>query len=136
MKKSLIQKIKTSAMTTAAALISGTLLISANLFADEAKIVDAKIQAANGENMFQIDVTIKHLDEGWDHYANQWDILDEKGELIGSRVLHHPHENEQPFTRSLSLVIPAQVTTVTIVAHDSVHADNPETMELAVPGRE
>lgn len=136
MNKLLTKKFRTSATATFTALISGIFLCAASLHADEAKIIDAKIQAAGGDNMFRVDVTIKHADTGWDHYANQWDILDENGELLGSRVLHHPHENEQPFTRSLSLMIPAQVTTVTIIAHDSVHEDNPETRELTVPGRQ
>lgn len=136
MNKPINQKIKVFSTTAFRALIAGLFVFSASLHADEAAIVEAKIQATGGENMFRIDVTIKHADAGWDHYANQWDILDENGDLLGSRVLHHPHDNEQPFTRSLSLMIPASVTMVTIVAHDSVHKDNPETMALAVPGRQ
>ncbi|MCP4426234.1 MAG: hypothetical protein GY803_17220, partial [Chloroflexi bacterium] len=38
-----------------------------------------------------------------------------------TRLLLHPHETEQPFTRSQSgLVIPADVTYVTVRAHDLV----------------
>lgn len=38
-----------------------------------------------------------------------------------SRLLLHPHENEQPFTRSQSgIVIPAGVTQVRVRAHDLV----------------
>lgn len=135
MHRSLILRLKACTTASITALITTVFLTFSIAQSDEAQIIDAKIKAASGENMFRIDVTIKHADEGWDHYANQWDILDSKGKLLGSRVLHHPHENEQPFTRSLSLKIPAHVTTLTIVAHDSVHKDNPVTMELAVPGR-
>lgn len=119
----------------ASTLLSTIVFTATNLQANDASIVDAKIKASGGENMFRIDVTIEHADEGWDHYANRWDVLDEKGTLLGSRVLHHPHENEQPFTRSLSLAIPPEVKEVTIVASDSVHGDNTETMQLAVPDR-
>jgi len=36
-------------------------------------------------------------------------------------LLLHPHENEQPFTRSQSNIeIPADVTTVTVRAHDLI----------------
>ena len=45
-------------------------------------------------------VTLKHGDEGWDHYANQWDVMTMDGKLLKSRVLYHPHVDEQPFTRS------------------------------------
>ena len=116
-------------------LLSAIVFTTTGLHANDASIVDAKIRASGGENMFRIDVTIKHADEGWDHYANRWDVLDENGILLGSRVLHHPHENEQPFTRSLSLTIPPGVKEITIVASDSVHGDNAETMQLAVPDR-
>ena len=38
-----------------------------------------------------------------------------------TRLLLHPHETEQPFTRSQSnLTIPAEVTQVTVRAHDLV----------------
>lgn len=135
MVKLMINRLNTCTKAAITFAIGSLFLISSSVVADEAKIVDAKISASGGENSFRIDVTIKHADTGWDHYANQWDILDEQGELLGTRVLHHPHENEQPFTRSLSLEIPPQVVTVTVVAHDSVHKDNPDTMQLAVPGR-
>ena len=45
-----------------------------------------------------------------------------KKELIAKRVLHHPHVNEQPFTRSISNVkIPEKTKSVIIRAHDLVH---------------
>ena len=113
--------------------ITALLFYSGQLLANDAMIVDAKILPGGGKRQFQIHVTLKHADTGWDHYANRWDVLDQDGNLLGSRTLHHPHVNEQPFTRSLSLTIPAGITRVTIVASDSVHGDNDETFELEVP---
>ncbi len=89
-------------------------------YAGEADVVDVKVRH-NGGNSFQIITTLKHADTGWDHYANAWEILDEKGNVIGKRVLHHPHVNEQPFTRSHTLDIPASVKKITIRGVDSVH---------------
>ena len=67
-------------------------------------------------------MTVRHADTGWDHYANRWDVLAPDGTILGTRTLFHPHENEQPFTRSLTGVsIPDGVTSVTIRAHDSLH---------------
>ena len=50
----------------------------------------------------RLDVTLRHPDTGWDHYADGWEVLDENGNRLGYRKLQHPHVDEQPFTRSLS----------------------------------
>ncbi len=100
--------------------------------ANDVKIVDVAIQPA-GNNQYRVSVTLLHEDTGWEHYANRWDVLNEQGELLGSRTLAHPHVNEQPFTRSLTLQIPSNVKTLTIVAGDSVHGDSAETVTIAMP---
>ncbi|MEM6676367.1 MAG: hypothetical protein AAF675_00690 [Pseudomonadota bacterium] len=67
-------------------------------------------------------VTVEHADTGWDHYADAWRVVGPDGTVFGTRVLAHPHVNEQPFTRSLSGVsIPTSVERVRIEGHDSVH---------------
>lgn len=66
---------------------------------------------------WRIDVTLRHPDSGWDHYADGWEVLDEHGSRIGFRKLMHPHVDEQPFTRSLvNLMIPDGVRTIYIRA--------------------
>jgi len=47
--------------------------------------------------------TLTHPDTGWDHYADGWEVQDQDGNRLGLRFLTHPHVNEQPFTRSLTL---------------------------------
>ena len=67
--------------------------------ADAPEIVAA---SANRVGMgWRIDVTLKHPDTGWDHYADGWEVLDKDGNRLGYRELMHPHVDEQPFTRSL-----------------------------------
>ncbi|GAA6209962.1 hypothetical protein NBRC116601_32550 [Cognatishimia sp. WU-CL00825] len=62
-------------------------------------------------------VTLQHADTGWDHYANGWRVLSMQGEVLGTRILTHPHVHEQPFSRSLSGVeIPAGTAKVQIQA--------------------
>ncbi len=100
--------------------------------AGEADVIDVKI-SASGNGLFRISATLEHADTGWDHYANRWDVLDENGNVLGSRELLHPHVDEQPFTRSLQLKIPASVKTVTIQANDSVHKLGGKTFSIAVP---
>lgn len=50
-----------------------------------------------------ISVTLSHPDTGWDHYADGWDVLAGDGQSLGLRPLLHPHEQEQPFTRTLQV---------------------------------
>ncbi len=68
-------------------------------------------------------VTVRHRDEGWKHYADFWDVLNpEIGKVYGERVLVHPHDTEQPFTRSQSrIVITGGVRFVEVRARCNLH---------------
>ena len=78
--------------------------------------------SCNSESICRFDVTVKHDDEGWDHYANRWEVLSPDGEILATRELAHPHDNEQPFTRSLANVrIPGDLSEVVVRAHDLKH---------------
>ena len=103
--------------------------------AGEADVVSA-VATQEAAGTWRFDVTVAHADEGWDHYADQWDVLAPDGTVLGTRVLFHPHVEEQPFTRSLSgVVVPASVTTVTVRARDSVHGYGGVTVSVELPGR-
>ena len=79
-------------------------------------------------------VTVRHADEGWKHYADRWQVLSPDGEVIATRVLRHPHVNEQPFTRRLGKVkVPASLTHVRIRARDSVHGSGGTEVEIPLP---
>lgn len=80
-------------------------------------------------------VTVRHGDTGWEHYADAWRILDSEGKVLGTRTLYHPHENEQPFTRSLTGVkIPSSVSEVDVQAHDKVHGWGEKMRVKLTPG--
>ncbi len=101
--------------------------------AGEAHVENVKV-AVTGKNSFRFDVTVRHADEGWKHYADKWDVLAPDGSVLGTRTLYHPHVDEQPFTRSLSgVVVPDGIDEVTIRAHDSKHGYGGETLTVAVP---
>ena len=91
------------------------------VFAGEADVV--AVEARQGsDGSWRFDVTLRHGDEGWDHYADRWDIVGPDGTVYGKRVLAHPHVNEQPFTRSLgSVLIAAGTEFIVVRARDSVH---------------
>jgi hypothetical protein len=101
-------------------------VLAAPAFADPSVIEN--VSASQSGETWRFDVTIRHPDTGWDHYADGWRVLDMNGTELGMRVLHHPHENEQPFTRSLSgVVIPEGVTQVQIQARCNVDGWDTET---------
>jgi hypothetical protein len=105
-----------------ATLVSLAALTALNRsFAGEVRILAADFQH-HGTDTWSVSVTLAHADTGWDHYADDWRVVDGKGTVLGDRVLYHPHVDEQPFTRSLGdVTIPESVTTVYVEAHDKVH---------------
>ena len=88
--------------------------------AGDADVLDATAEALGG-GQWRISATVQHADTGWDHYANGFEIVGPDGEVLGTRVLYHPHVEEQPFTRSHTLAIPEGITEITVRALDSVH---------------
>ena len=117
-----------------AALFTWVLLPAGASFAGEADVVQVKAEGSRGGN-WSFSVTVRHEDEGWDHYADRWEVLGPEGDVLGVRVLLHPHVEEQPFTRDLSGVrIPAGVSKVKIRARDSVHGYGGKEMEGTLPG--
>ena len=65
-------------------------------------------------------VTLSHGDAGWDDYADGWRVELADGTILGTRVLAHPHVNEQPFTRSHWIEVPESVQQVFIRASDNI----------------
>ncbi len=87
----------------------------------EVDVTNVKLRKT-APNTYRFDVTLKHADTGWDHYANKWEVIGPDGSVLGTRVLAHPHVNEQPFTRSLGGVkIADGIDEVMIRGGDSVH---------------
>jgi hypothetical protein len=101
--------------------------------AGEADVLEA-IAKQGQDGLWRFTVTVQHGDEGWSHYANRFEVLDMDGRVLGTRVLLHPHEHEQPFTRSLGGVAIADGTaTVRIRAGDSVHETGGKEIVLELP---
>ena len=114
-------------------LLLGMLFLSPLAHAGEVSIVEVTVECPSS---CTFSVTLEHTDEGWHHYANQWDVLTLDDKLLKSRVLYHPHEREQPFTRSLSGVsIPEGVSKVKIRARDSKHGYSEQAFIVDIPGR-
>ncbi|MDX1605938.1 MAG: hypothetical protein R3202_07070 [Candidatus Competibacterales bacterium] len=102
-------------------LSSVLLLCAATATAGEADVLAVEA-IRTGDRVYRFEVTVRHADTGWDHYADRWEVLAPDETVLATRVLYHPHVDEQPFTRSLGGVeIPKPVTEVRIRARDSVH---------------
>ncbi|WP_407494051.1 hypothetical protein [Pseudooceanicola sp. MF1-13] len=96
------------------------LLLPAAVLADAPRITGA--EAAKSGMGWKISVTLQHPDEGWDHYADAWEVRDMAGNVLGTRELMHPHGHNEPFTRSLSSVmIPDGTRKVMIYARCKTH---------------
>ena len=97
------------------------LVLSTPVWAGEASVVKAEVHK-QASGTYTISATVLHADAGWDHYANRWEVLGDQDKVLATRVLLHPHETEQPFTRSLSNIhIPKGTPKIKLRAHDMVH---------------
>ena len=104
-----------------ACLVALLSLLPVAAHAGGAEIVAVERQKG-ADGSWRFDVTVRHADEGWDHYADAWEVVAPDGTVLATRVLAHPHVEEQPFTRSKSgIAIPEGLDHVTVRARDSVH---------------
>jgi len=119
MKKSILLKSLTLAIS---------LVLAGITHANEVQIVDVKAHQ-DKDKSWRFAVTLKHADEGWDHYANEWQVIAPDDKILATRTLYHPHVDEQPFTRNTSGVkIPASMETVRIIARDTIHGHSKTAM--------
>jgi len=111
--------------TRIALTVALVLSLSASVNAGDAIVEDVDARRT-GHNTWRFSVTVRHADEGWDHYADAFTVHAPDGTLLGRRTLHHPHVNEQPFTRSLSgVTVSGAIERIGVRAHDSVHGPGP-----------
>lgn len=84
--------------------------------------VTGVIATQNTDGSWCFATSIRHNDQGWDHYADKWEVLDLDSNQLGDRVLGHPHDNEQPFTRSqCNINIPSEMSKVIVRAKCNKH---------------
>lgn len=97
-----------------------------------ADVLAVEVTAGDGR-AFGFDVTIRSPDVGWEKYADMFEVLAPDGTVLGTRVLTHPHVDEQPFTRSLDgVVVPVGIDRVIVRSRDSVEGFCGETVEVGL----
>lgn len=117
------------------AILATTIILSGfstTVFAGKADVKSATAQKSG--TTWQFSVEVSHADEGWKHYANSFQILTMDGTVLGTRVLAHPHVNEQPFIRSLGgISIPQGTKKVRVRAGDLEHGYGGKEVILTLP---
>ena len=96
-----------------------------------AHVIDGSVTPSGDAHT--VSATVRSADTGEEKYADRWEVRTAGGQVLGERILAHPHVNEQPFTRSLTgLAIPDDVDEVVLIAHDSVVGFCGDTYTVAV----
>lgn len=109
------------------------MLVLSPALGGEADVVDVAVRRS-APGTYDFDATIRSVDRGWDHYADAFEVLAPDGTLLGRRVLAHPHETEQPFTRELEGVrIPAGIEHVTVRARHKPKGYDGKSVTVALP---
>lgn len=98
---------------------------------------DAEIQFVRAREsspgLWSFDVRLNHPDTGWEDYTDGWHVETLDGQILGVRILLHPHVNEMPFSRSQgNIAIPAGETEVQIRSHDLVSGYGQQTVVVPI----
>ena len=97
-----------------------------------ADVVEVRVEQ-EPDGTYRFDVTVSSTETGWDKYADAWEVRAPDGSVLATRVLTHPHVDEQPFTRSQGGVsIPVGVDEVEVAAHDLVEGFCGDTMQVPI----
>ncbi|MEL7210853.1 MAG: hypothetical protein AAGK32_21895 [Actinomycetota bacterium] len=95
-------------------------------------VVEVEVTPAGGSE-FEVAATVSSPYDTPERYADAWRVLDEQGTELGVRELAHDHAGEQPFTRTLILSIPDDVTEITVEGRDQISGYGGATVTVAVP---
>lgn len=115
------------------AAMAGGALAAVPAHAGEADVIDVKVRRS-APGVYDFDVTVRSVDNGWHYYADAFEVLSPEGKVLGRRVLLHPHQDEQPFTRELYGVrIPAAIERVKVRARHKPKGYDGKSIELALP---
>jgi len=96
-------------------------------------VVDVEVSHQSGKR-FSFAVTLSSPYDSPERYADAYRIKTTEGEVLGERILHHHHANEQPFTRRLSGVeVPEGVDRIVVEGRDQRHGYGGKTQQVRIP---
>jgi len=94
-------------------------------------VVDAAATTSGGSSWLVNVILLSEYDSPA-RYADSRRVLDANDNELGIRVLAHDHAGEQPFTRSHTVDIPSDVTTVFVEGRDQINGWSGERFELTL----
>ena len=75
------------------------------------------VDVSGDPGAYRFSVGVRSPDLGCEQFADWWEVIDERGDLIYRRILLHSHTGEQPFARSGGPVQIAPEDVVLVRAH-------------------
>ena len=95
-------------------------------------IIDVEL-TPNGDNTYNIAVTISSPYDSPQRYADGWRVLDPNGNVLAEHTLLHDHANEQPFTRvQRNVAIPADMPHILLEGRDTQYGYGGEIIKVPV----
>lgn len=117
------------------AILLLTMVAASLADAGEADVVDVKVRRS-APGVYDFDISVRSVDKGWDYFADAFEVLAPDGKLLGQRILLHPHETEQPFTRDLHGVrIPAGIAEIVVRARHKPKGYDGRSVKVRLPDR-
>ena len=95
-------------------------------------VVVAAEATQTDELAWTVSVTMTSGYDTPERYADAWRVLDADDNELGVRVLTHDHADEQPFTRSTGVDIPADIDVVFVEGRDQLNGWNGQRFELSL----
>lgn len=86
-----------------------------------------------GDGRWRFAVTLSSPYDTRERYADAWRVLDADDHELGIRVLLHDHANEQPFTRSETIEVPAGTTVVYVEGRDQANGWSGQRFAFRMP---
>lgn len=81
-----------------------------------------KVSLEQNGGVWTAHVTLQHDDRDYNHFVDQWRIVDAKKKVLGEQKLYHPHVGEKQFTEHLAgFVIPSGTHIIYFEAHAKPH---------------
>lgn len=108
-------------------------LFGQSVWAGHADVFTVEVTPQN-KQLYTFTIKLRHLDSGWDHYANRIEIIAPDGKILHSLRIAEPHIQQQPFTHQVTDVhIPYNFTWVKIRAHDVQHGYGGRIVTSSIP---